>query len=98
MLVLTRSAATILFLMLLTACSSESTSSTPPEERLIPHVLKEGCKFKIVTDNGTATTTSPTSSDSSVVTVSSSVSIGEYKIEVANCELISNPSSLPLYE
>ncbi|OOZ40516.1 hypothetical protein BOW53_07320 [Solemya pervernicosa gill symbiont] len=84
--------------LLLTACSSETTSSTPVEERMIPHVFQEGCKFTIVTDSGTAATTSPINNSSPGVTVSASVSIGEYEIEVADCEVISNPAYLPLYE
>ena len=91
----------IFILPFLVCCSrdSENTSKYPkysgePE----PYILKEGCTFKIVTDQGSASVSSPEVSGAPGASATGSVSIGDYTIEVSDCDVVGNPSDLPIYE
>ena len=79
--------------------SDEATSGYPkysgqPE----PYILKEGCTFKIVTEQGSASVSSPKVSGGPGASATGSVSLGDYKIEVSDCDVVGNPSDLPIYE
>ena len=79
--------------------NSEDTSVYPKYSgESEPYILKEGCTFKIVTDQGSASVSSPEVSGGPGVSATGSVSIGDYEIEVSDCDVVSNPSDLPIYE
>ena len=63
-----------------------------------PYILKEKCTFKIVTEQGSGSVSSPEVSGGSEVSAIGSVTFGEYTIEVSNCDVVGNPSDLPIYE
>ncbi len=86
---------------LILGCSgTEESQYTKYAGESAPYVLKDGCSFKIVSKDGTASVSSPrlSGTGAALVSASSSVSLGEYKIVVAECEVVDNPAFLPVYE
>jgi len=63
-----------------------------------PYVLKEKCKFTIVEELSKASVTSPEVTGVIGVSASVGVSLGDKSIMVANCEVIENSHSLPIFE
>ena len=89
----------VIFIFVIVAGCSGNTSDYPEYSgQEPPYILKEECTFKIVTDQGSAAVTSPVVKGGPGVSGSGSVSIGEYEIEVADCDVVSNPSDLSIYE
>jgi hypothetical protein len=88
----------IFICIVIAGCIGNTTDYPEYSGQEPPYILKEECTFKIVTDQGSASVSSPVVSGGPGVSGSSSVSIGEYTIEVADCDVISNPSDLSIYE
>ena len=84
--------------LVLSACSDSSITYPSPEGKAKPYVLKEDCKFTIVEELGSASTTSPRVTGSEGVTASASISLGEKSITVSNCAVTENSHFLPIYE
>ena len=89
----------VVFIFVVIAGCSDNTSDYPEYSgQEPPYILKKECTFKIVTDQGSASVTSPVVKGGPGVSGSGSVSIGDYTIEVADCDVINNPSDLPIFE
>ena len=83
----------LLLLLLFVGCSKSSSTVALPDP---PYILKEGCTFTIVHENGSLSVESP--KVSGMATGSGSVTDGVYTLEVANCEVVSCSHPLSIYE
>lgn len=83
----------LLLLLLFVGCSKSSSTVVLPDP---PYILKEGCTFTIVHENGSLSVESP--KVSGMATGSGSVTDGVYTLEVANCEVVSCSHPLSIYE
>ncbi len=89
----------VLGLLSFSGCSNDDAPKYPSAAGAeLPYILKEGCKFTIVSDQGSASVTSSSSSDLPGVSMSMSVSLGDMEIAVSNCEVVDNSHGLPIYE
>lgn len=89
---------TVLGILSFSGCSNDAPQYPSAAGAELPYILKEGCKFTIHSDQGSAGVTSTSSSDNPAVTMSMSVSLGDMEIAVANCEVVENSHDLPIYE
>jgi hypothetical protein len=85
-------------LMLLSGCTDNAVSYPSAQGKPKPYILKQACTFSIVQEYSSASVDSPTVSGIPGATASSSVSLGDISISVANCMLVDNPHDLPIYE
>lgn len=83
-----------LFLAGCTGKGDQSTSVADLPEP--PYILKEGCTFTIVHENGSVSVDSPRITGPA--TGSASVTDGVYMLEVADCEVVSCSHVLGVYE
>ena len=83
----------LLLLLLFVGCNKSSSTVVLPDP---PYILKEGCTFTIVHENGSLSVESP--KVSGMATGSGSVTDGVYTLEVANCEVVSCSHPLSIYE
>ncbi|MBT8486498.1 MAG: hypothetical protein HKO59_02665 [Phycisphaerales bacterium] len=82
--------------LFLTGCTGESYASA--EGKLPPYILKEGCMFTIVGENGRSGVSSPEVTGVPEESVTASTSLDEYTITISDCQLVENSHSLPVYE
>ncbi|MCP3902771.1 MAG: hypothetical protein GY715_03965 [Planctomycetes bacterium] len=80
----------------LSGCADSTYAS--PEGKSPPYILKEGCTFSIIGENGRAGVGSPKVTGMAAENASASTSFGEYSITVSNCTLIENSHDLPVFE
>ena len=94
-----RSALVLLALVgTLFGCSQDRSGLPSAAGKATPYILKEDCRFTIVTDRGSAGVSSPKVSGAGSGTASASVSIGAMSITVSDCAVTGNPHSLPMYQ
>ena len=79
-------------------CSDGSQSYPKSEGKSPPYILKEGCKFKIVDELGSASITSAKATGVDDSEVSASISFNDMSISVSDCKVINNSHSLQIYE
>jgi hypothetical protein len=82
----------------LTGCSEDTSKYPSSEGKAYPFILKNGCEFAIVEELSRSSVTSPQASGVPDSWVTASVSLGDHSISVSNCEVVDNPSGLPIYE
>ncbi len=85
-------------LLLLAGCSGETDEYPSAENATPPYILKEGCKFTIISDQGSAGVTSPQVGGAAGVSASMSVSLGEMSIAVSDCRVVENSHNLTIYQ
>jgi hypothetical protein len=85
----------VLLVTAISGCSGKGGSDSAPLPDP-PYILKEGCTFTIVHENGSLSVDSP--KVSGLATGSGSVTDGVYTLEVANCEVVSCSHPLTIYE
>lgn len=88
----------VLAVMLLGGCSEEGASYPSPEGQPYPYILKTGCEYAIVEELSRSSISSPKAEGMPDSWVTASISLGDHSITVSNCEVVKNPSSLPIYE
>lgn len=59
-----------------------------------PYIVQEGCKFFLVTEAGTLSTTSDRESGPSG---NATLNMGGHRMVLSNCTLAENPAGLPVY-
>jgi len=59
-----------------------------------PYIVQEGCKFFLVTGDGTVSTTSERNSGPSG---NATINMGGHRMVLSNCALAENPGNLPVY-
>ncbi len=89
---------TVWFLAACSDTAGEAASYPKYSGESEPYILKEGCTFTIVLAEGTASVKSEVTGGAGLVSASGSVTMGTYSIEVSECDVIGNPSLLPVYE
>ena len=82
----------------LAGCSGESREYPAAEDATVPYILKQGCKFTIISEQGSAGVSSPELSGAPGVSASMSVSLGEMSIAVSDCRVVENSHGLAIYE
>ena len=88
---------TWMFLLVLAGCTGKGDQSTRVEDLPEPpYILKEGCTFTIVHENGSVSVDSPRITGPA--TGSASVTDGVYTLEVADCEVVSCSHALGIFE
>jgi hypothetical protein len=73
-------------------------ASTPFPSKKIdaspPYIVQEGCKFFLVTDDGTISTTSERNSGPSG---NATLNMGGHRMVLSDCALAENPGNLPVH-
>ena len=93
----------VMYLMLvavvsLGGCSDDAHKYPSAQGQAYPYILKTGCEFAIVEELSRSSIESPQASGMPDSWVTGSISLGDHSISVSNCELVANPSGLPVYE
>jgi len=85
-------------LFLVPGCGGGRSSYASAEGASPPYVLKEGCKFSIIGENGRSSIDSMKVTGAPEEAFSMSISLGDYSITVSNCTIVGNSHGLPVYE
>ncbi len=82
----------------LTGCSDDTPKYPSSEGKSYPYILKTGCEFAIVEKLSRSSIDSPRATGMPDSWVTASISLSDHSISVSNCEVVDNPSGLPIYE